>query len=224
MNKTDMQLKQDIEAELGWDPKVNAARIGVSVDRGAVTLVGTVDTYPEKWAAENATKRVTGVHAIAQELTVKILADHKHGDSEIAGAVQGALSWDVGVPSTITAKVERGEVTLEGRVAGNYQREAAERAVRHVRGVVTVHDLITLDSPIDASPVQVKEKIEAALSRQATVDAKAIHVDIAGGKVTLTGHASSWQSIEDAANAAWAAPGVTQVIDQVKMSMTTTTT
>jgi hypothetical protein len=97
-NKTDMQLKQDIEAELSWDPKVNAAQIGVTVDGGAVSLLGSVDTYAEKWAAEDATRRVSGVRSVAQDLTVKLLLDHKHTDSEIAAAALNALRWDVFVP------------------------------------------------------------------------------------------------------------------------------
>jgi osmotically-inducible protein OsmY len=218
MNKTDSQLKQDIETELSWDPMVNAAQIGVSVDKGAVTLLGAVDTYPQKWAAEDATKRVFGVRTVAQDLTVKILEDHKRSDSDIAAAVQSALKWDVLTPSSVTAKVQHGAVTLGGQVKWNFEREAAEKAVRYLTGVVSVYNSITLKP--ETSAAQVKEKIQSALQRQAMTDTNSIHVATAGSKVTLTGHASSWQSIEDAANAAWAAPGVTDVIDQVKMQMT----
>jgi osmotically-inducible protein OsmY len=217
MNKTDMQLKQDIETELRWDPKVNAAQIGVTVDKGAVSLLGAVDTYAEKWAAEDATKRVGGVRTVAQDLTVKILSEHARSDSEIAAAVQHALKWDVFVPNEVTAKVERGAVTLEGLVTWNYQRDAAEHAIRFLAGVVAVYNHLALKP--QASAAQVKEKVEAALQRQAAADAKSIHIETSGGKVTLTGKASSWQAAEDAANAAWAAPGVTEVVDRVSKSM-----
>jgi osmotically-inducible protein OsmY len=130
ITKTDNRLKKDIEEELLWDPKVNAAKIGVTVDKGAVSLLGTVDSYAEKWAAEDATKRVSGVRTVAQDLKVEILSDHVRDDSELAVAVQSALLWDVFVPKAITAKVQGGAVTLEGQVPWNYQREAAERAVR----------------------------------------------------------------------------------------------
>jgi osmotically-inducible protein OsmY len=218
MKKSDIQLKQDIENELRWDPKVNSAQIGVSVDKGAVTLLGEVGTYPQKWAAEDAIKRVSGVRTVAQDLTVKILSDHKRTDSDIATAVRRALKWDVFTPSSVTAKVHNCEVTLEGQVNWHFERDGAERAVRYLTGVVSVENAITLKPQTTAA--QVKEKIQAALQRQATADTNSIHIDTAGGKVTLSGHASSWQSIEDAANAAWAAPGVTEVIDQVKIQST----
>jgi osmotically-inducible protein OsmY len=219
MSKTDMQLKSDIEDELRWDPKVNDARIGVTVEKGAVSLLGGVDTYPEKWAAEEAAKRVSGVRTIAQDLTVKILEGHVRSDLEIGSATQNVLTWNVLVPNTVTAGISRGVVTLEGQVAWNHQREAAVSAVRHLVGVVSVNNAMTIKPQISA--VEVKEKIQVALQRQATADSKSIDIDASGGRVTLSGHASSWQSIEDAANAAWAAPGVTEVVDRVRMQMTT---
>jgi osmotically-inducible protein OsmY len=188
------------------------------VNEGVVSLLGTVDTYAEKWAAEDATKRVSGVRTVAQDLSVKILTNHKHNDTEIAAAVQSALKWNVYVPTTVTAGVAAGVVTLQGQVTWNYQRDAAERAVRYLTGVVSIYNAITMKPEVTAA--QVKEKVVAALQRQATTDAKSIEVNASGGRVTLTGHASSWQSIADAANAAWAAPGVTEVVDHLKMSMT----
>jgi osmotically-inducible protein OsmY len=149
---------------------------------------------------------------------VTIHADHERSDSDIASAVKNALEWDVYTPSTVTARVQNGVVTLEGQVKHNFERESAEKSVRYLTGVVSVYNSITLKP--ETSAAQVKEKIRSALQRQATRDTNSIHIEASGGKVTLTGHASSWQSIEDAANAAWAAPGVTQVVDQVKLEMT----
>jgi osmotically-inducible protein OsmY len=219
MHKSDIQLKQDVEQELAWDPKVNAARIGVTVNDRAVCLLGTVDTYAEKLAAEGAAKRVSGVRTIALDLKVKIIGDHKHSDAEIASAVERALEWDVFTPTTVTAEVHSGSVTLKGQATWNFERDAAERAVCHLKGVSHVSNSIVLAPQTSAA--QVKEKIEAALLRQAETDAASIQVHTLASKVTLTGHATSWQAIEDAANAAWAAPGVTEVIDQVKLEMAT---
>jgi osmotically-inducible protein OsmY len=216
MLKTDMKLKNDVEEELRWDPKINAAQIAVSVDKGTVSLFGAVNSYAEKWATEAATKRVSGVRTIAQDLTVKLADNHKRTDAEIAGAVLNALKWDVFVPDVVTATVERGTVTLEGQVTQNFQRDAAERSIRQLTGVVSVRNALTLKPEVSVS--QVQHKVQAALHRHANADARNIHVEATGGTVTLTGYASSWQSIEDAASAAWAAPGVTDVVDQVRMS------
>jgi len=216
MTKTDSQLKNAIEQELQWDPKVNSARIGVSVDAGAVTLLGAVDTNAQKWAAEDATKRVRGVRAIAQNLTVKLRADHERSDSEIATAVHRCLNWDVYVPETVSASVHYGAVTLSGQVAWNFERLAAERAVRHLKGVVTVHNNITILPKV--SPIEVHEQVWSALQRQDHEDASSIHVASIGGEVTLTGHATSWQSIFDAENASWAVPGVTHVFNKVTLT------
>ena len=218
MSKTDVELKRDINQELAWDPKVNAAQIAVSVDQGAVTLLGNVDTYWEKWAAEEATKRVAGVRTIAQDLTVNVLNDHKRNDSDIASAVQRAFQWNVSVPDTVTAEVHNGSVTLSGQVTWNSERQAADQAVRYLKGVVSLSNLITL-ARLNVPEAQVKENVDAALQRQATAEANSIHVDTSGGKVTLTGHASSWRSMADAEDAAWATPGVTQVVDRLQIAM-----
>jgi osmotically-inducible protein OsmY len=220
MDKTDVQLKQQIEDELRWDPRINSAQIGVSVNNGAVSLMGAVDTYPEKYAAEEATKRVSGVRSVAQELTVKILSDHVRSDADIASAVQTALTWDLLIPKAVTASVRDGWVTLHGVATWNHQREAAERAVRYLTGVAGVSNSVTLKP--QTNPAQVKESIQSALERQALSDTTAIHVDTLGGRVTLTGQVSSWKSIDDAAKAAWAAPGVTEVVDRLRMPEPTT--
>jgi len=217
MIKTDAQLSQEVEQELASEPRLNASGIAINVEQGAVSLLGTIDSYAEKAIAEHAVKRISGVRAIALDLKVRLLAGSERSDSDIAVAVQNALAWDVLLPASVTAKVEDGWVTLEGPVTWNYQREGAERAVRHLAGVVGVFNSIAIRP--QASPSKVKEEVEAALERRAPADLGSIRIDVTGGKVTLTGHARSWRAVEDAANAAWAAPGVTEVVDQVKMSM-----
>ena len=217
MIKTDAQISQEVEQELASEPKLNASGIAIKVDQGAVSLLGTIDTYAEKAIAENAAKRVNGVRAIALDHEVRLPESHLRTDSDIAVAVQNALTWDVLIPTTVTGKVEDGWITLEGPVTWNYQREAAEHAVRNLVGVVGVFNSVTIKPEVSAA--EVKEKIEAALERRARASVLAIRVEVAGGKVTLTGHAGSWRAVEDAANAAWAVPGVTEVVDQVKMSM-----
>jgi osmotically-inducible protein OsmY len=215
MEKTDRQLKQDVETELRWDPQVNSAQIGVAVEGGEVTLLGAVDTYPQRWAAEVATKRVSGVRTVTQDLTIKLPSKHQRSDTDIAEAAKGALSWDVFTPSSVTAVVKDGEITLGGEVDWNFERDGAERSVRHLIGVTAVQNRITLRP--HASTAKIHEKIQSALQRQARADSASIEIETLGSRVTLTGHASSWRSIEDAAGAAWAAPGVTDVIVRIKM-------
>jgi osmotically-inducible protein OsmY len=213
--KTDSELKKDIEDELRCDPKVNAAQVGVSVDDGAVSLFGSVNTFAERWAAEDATKRVGGVCAVAQDIAVKLLSGDRHTDSEIAGATQHALKWNTFIPNTITANVKKGQVTLEGTATWNFERDVAVRTVGHLPGVTAVFNCVALKS--QASTIEVKAKVLAALQRQAIADSQSIDVSTSGGKVTLTGHASSWKSMEDATSAAWSAAGVTDVSDEVKL-------
>ena len=215
MSKTDLQLKQDVDEELRWDPKVNAAQIGVSVEAGAVSLKGEVDSYADKLAAEDAAQRVAGVRAIAENLRVKVLELHGHTDLELAEAALAALKWDVWVPKTVTVKVEQGKLTLGGAVEWNYQRKSAERAVRNLAGIVDVLNRISIKA--GALVDEVQEKVQAALQRQSTADAKTIVVNTSGGVVTLSGTASSWRAIAAARDAAWAAPGVTQVVEHVAM-------
>jgi len=161
MATTDIRLKADIEQELRWEPTVKSAQIEVSVDKGMVSLLGTVDTYAEKWAAEVATRRVSGVRAIVREITVEILAEHRRTDSEIAAATERGLAVNVIVPKTVTTKVESGWVTLEGRTTRQYERAAAERAVGHLRGVAGVRNQISVEP--EGAAEQVKTKVEAAL-------------------------------------------------------------
>lgn len=183
-----------------------------------MTLLGTVDTYPEKWAVEAATKRVHGVHTVAEDLQVKVLTSHQRNDAELAEAIGSALEWDVLVPDSVAATVKDGFVRLTGQVTWNFQRNAASRAVGQLAGVTGVLNEITLEvKPTEAT---VRDQVKAALYRQARTDTKSIQIDVSGGKVTSSGHASSWQSIEDAHGAAWGAPGVTEVVDHIKMAMT----
>jgi osmotically-inducible protein OsmY len=212
--KTDLQLHKDVIEELRWDPRVNDAEIGVSVKAGVVTLTGSVDTFAQKYAAERAVERVAGVRAVAEELHVRPTTELQQDDTEIAHSAVNALSWNIEVPADkITVKVEGGLITLKGEVNWNYQRLAAEYAVRYLAGVKGLLNLIEVKPAV--SPAEVKSKIEAALKRSAELDAKQITVDTADGKVTLKGNVRSWTERVDAENAAWAAPGVREVDDRL---------
>jgi osmotically-inducible protein OsmY len=215
--KTDSQLQQDVLAELKWEPSVHAAEIGVEVKDGIVTLAGHVGSYSEKWDAERAAQRVSGVKALAVEMDVKLLGTSQRTDADIARSAESSLQWTTFLAKdAIKIKVEKGWVTLSGQVEWQYQRESAANAVRYLMGVTGVSDDITIKPKVSSGAV--KTDIEAALKRRATADAHKIKVDVKGADVTLTGTVSSWAERELANHSAWGTPGVHSVVD--KMTMT----
>ena len=218
--KTDSDLKRDVLAELAYEPSIKAENIGVSVKDGVVTLNGNVPTYTEKFAAETAAKRVAGVRAIAEELTVSLFGDHERNDSDIAQAAANAMAWNVSVPQgTVKMMVENGWITLRGVVEWHYQREAAHDAVRHLMGVKGVTNLMGVKTPAtpSVSTVEVHGKIEAALKRNMMKDSNGITVEAKDGKVKLHGKVQSWEEHDDAGLAAWSAPGVTAVENDIQV-------
>lgn len=216
--KSDTQLRTDVIDELSWDPSINDREIGVAVSNGVVTLTGRVDSYAQKYAAERAAERVAGVRALADDLKVKLPSRHERSDTDIARTALSALDWDIEVPTGLKVKVVDGWLTLEGSVEWQYQRAAAERAVRNLTGVKGVTNLLTV-APKTVSAYEVSNRIKDALRRSAESDAERITVEAAEGKVTLKGTVRSWSERMDAERAAWAAPGVTQVEDHIAVGL-----
>jgi osmotically-inducible protein OsmY len=216
--KSDSDVQRSVQDELKWEPGVSdSSKIGVAVNKGVVTLTGFVSSYAEKWAAERAAKRVSGVNALVVELQVQLPGYVKKSDADIAKAAENALSWDVLVPAdSVSVMVENGWVTLDGNVNWQYQRSAAEDAVRGLTGVTGVSNTIAVKPTV--SPTNIKSQIEAALERNAILDAENINVQIDGRKVILTGTVSSWAEREEAEAAAWAAPGVTDLKDSLTIA------
>ena len=211
---SDLQLQRDVLDELEFEPSVNAAHIGVTANRGVVTLTGFVTNYAEKTMAERAARRVKGVKAIAEEIEVRLPSDTKRADDEIAARAIDILKWQVGVPADrIKVKVEKGVVTLTGDVDWQFQKTEADHVVHKLNGVVDVLNQIRVASAIHA--VEVKEKIEKALQRSAELEASRITVETEGGRVILKGRVRAWYERDIAERAAWSAPGVTEVQDRL---------
>ena len=211
---TDRELQEQVQKALDWEPSIDAADIGVSVDAGVVTLRGDVKRYSERSAAERAAQGVYGVKAVANDINVRLGAGDQRTDTDIAQAVVSALKWNARVPDdTIEVTVSNAFVALAGEVEWEYQRTAAASVARDTTGVRGVTNLISIKPRV--SVTDVKAKIEAALKRSAEVDARRINVHVADGKVTLTGNVHSWFEAREARSAAWAAPGVKEVDDRI---------
>ncbi|MDO9259620.1 MAG: BON domain-containing protein [Polaromonas sp.] len=214
--KTDAHIKADVIDELAWDPAVNATGIGVAVRDGVVTLTGHLDSYAEKHAVERAVHRVAGVRGIAVELDVRLAAEHKRSDSDIAQAAVTALQLNSLVPDEkIQVLVENGRVTLTGEVDWSYQLASAEQCVRPLAGVRGLSNRITIKSR--ASSKDVGAQITAALTRQAAREAKHITVEVEGSVVTLWGKVHSLAEREAAVGAAFSACGVSRVVDKLEV-------
>lgn len=216
--KTDAHIKADVTDELAWDPAVNATGIGVAVKDGVVTLTGHLDSYAEKHAVERAVHRVAGVRGIAVELDVRLAAQHKRSDSDIAQAAATALQLNSLVPDEkIQVLVENGRVTLTGEVDWSYQLASAEQCVRPLAGVRGLSNRITIKSR--ASSKDVGAQITAALTRQAAREAKHITVEVEGSVVTLWGKVHSLAEREAAVGAAFSARGVSRVVDKLEVGV-----
>lgn len=211
------KLQHDVQEELEWEPSLDASKIGVAaIQSGVVTLTGTVATYVEKVSAERAAKRVSGVRAVANDIEVRPIGSMKRTDTDIAQAVLRALEWDIAIPDEkIKARVDNGWVTLDGEVALQFQRAAAENAVRRLSGVRGVTNQIRLQVRPSIEPAEVKNRIEAAFRRSADIDARGIEVDAKNSTITLRGKVRTWAERDEAERAAWAAPGVLSVQDEL---------
>ena len=214
--KTDAEIKDDVLNELAWQPNVDETEIGVIVEDGVVTLSGVLNNYSKKIAAEKAVKSVEGVKALAGDIEIKYGDSFKKTDKEIAKAVVDALEWNASVPEeNIKVKVEDGWVYLSGEVKWSYQKNAAKRAVENLLGVRSVINSITLKQ--DVKPFEVKDRIKKAFERSAEIDANKVTVIADGNTVTLKGKVSSIKEKEEAETAAYNAPGVFHVKNELRV-------
>jgi osmotically-inducible protein OsmY len=211
---SDTQLRDTVQAELGWEPRLDAGNIGVTAKSGVVTLTGNVHSFAEKHTAETATRRVKGVKAVAEELEVHLPFSRRRDDHDIAAAIVNRFAWDTQVPRDhVKATVEKGRVTLTGQVDWQYQKEAAENHVRYLFGVVGVSNQLILKPRVDTE--HVSADIDRALGRSWFFDPETIQVTADGGRVKLTGTARTPHDRMLAGSTAWAAPGATSVENDI---------
>jgi osmotically-inducible protein OsmY len=212
--KSDSDIKRDLEAELKWDPDIDATDIAVAVKDSVVTLTGFARSYTQKWQAERDAKRVAGVTGVANDIVVRLPGSSERPDPEIARDAVAALKNELPYSSeNMKVVVKDGWITLEGSAEWNYQRTRAEDAVRRVRGIKGVINLITLRPRV--TPSEIRSKIEEAFRRSAEVDANRITVEANGSEVILRGSVRSWAERQEAERAAWNAPGVTKVDNRI---------
>ncbi len=211
----DRQLQQDVFNELTADPSVNAEKIGVSVSGGIVTLSGKVESFYEKWQAEKAAQRVLGVQGLTVAMDVAIPSNRQRTDEDIARSAQTVLGWNAALPAdSVKVMVENGWVTLRGELGWNFQREIAEKVVAELIGVKGVTDQIDLKPHVSGE--HVKDQIDAAIRRQAVMDAQKISVKVDGGQVTLEGTVSNWAERDVIKHAAWSTAGVQALVDKLQ--------
>jgi osmotically-inducible protein OsmY len=213
--KSESQIQQDVLHELKWDTRVEETDVGVEVDGAVVTLSGTVNDYVKKMAAQEAAHRVEGVLDVVNHIQVHVAGLFGRTDTQIAQAVRHALEWDVAVPDTeIRSTVADGWVNLEGEVGTWHERDAAERAVRHLAGIRGVVNMIEVNLPY-VRPDVIQDEIERALERRAERHAKHIQVDVYDGTVRLSGPVHSRLEREAVLGAARGTPGVRNVEDRL---------
>jgi osmotically-inducible protein OsmY len=212
--KADNVIKQDVDAELGWNPELDETDIATKVQDGIVMLSGFARTFHEKHLAEVTVKRVAGVTAVANDLQVRPAAGQEWTDPEVARAAVAALKAELPLSwETIKPIVHEGRVFLEGTVEWHFQRLRAESAMRRVPGVMSVRNSIQIAPRVAATDI--KHKIEDAFRRHAAIDADQVTVEASGSEVTLRGEVRSWAERDQAQASAWSAPGVTNVVNEL---------
>lgn len=212
----DDKLRQAVTAELGWEPSVIAAHIGVTANAGVVTLTGRVDTLAQKIAAETAARRVKGVMAVAEEIEIRLSSGAARSDEELAAAAVDRIAWDASLPvGAVQVQVDDGWITLTGQLDWHYQRQAVERDVHGMVGVIGVSNETTIKPTGEAGDI--KAGIMHALNRSWLDDPDGLTVSMDGGKVTLTGSVKSPRDRELAAGIAWAALGTTSVENDIRI-------
>jgi osmotically-inducible protein OsmY len=215
--RANKDLRSRVLDELDWEPSLDAAAIGIAVKEGVVTLSGHVPTYVQRRAAERTVMRLSGVRGVANEIRVRLSAEHERSDTDLVQAAIEAIERNIQIPADrVTVTVEDAWVTLDGVVHWDYQRRRAERAVRYLMGVKGVNNHLQVKER--STPGDLRARIKRALERRIDEEARRVTVSVDGDTVTLTGTVASWTDRADIENAVWAAPGISMVENRLKVS------
>jgi len=216
VGKTDTDLKMDILAQLQFEPSIKITDIGVLVKDGVVTLNGVATSYGEKINTVQATKRVVGVRAIADDIEVSLPEFDHHADGDIAEAAINRINWSTLIPpGSVQVTVREGHLMLEGNLEWGYQKHAAEAAVQHLAGVHGISNQINIRPSLTSGALDVN--LRAAIKRNAMLDHDSIQVEAQDRHVILSGRVRSYSESEEAERLAWAAPGVLSVDNRLKV-------
>jgi osmotically-inducible protein OsmY len=211
---SDKTTRDAVIRELEWDPRVHTDHIGVAASHGAVVLSGHVPSYSDRWAAVRATERVYGVRAVADEIEIKLAQASVRNDEDIAEDIARHLSVNTAIPAGVKADVIKGHVTLRGDCRWGYERDEVQRAIRHITGVNNISNTITV-KPEMLETADVDHRVSEAIERMADLDARSIQVTATNGTVHLHGVVHSFAERRTAGFAAAAAPGVTDVENEI---------
>jgi osmotically-inducible protein OsmY len=209
MHRSDQDLQATVSDELLYTPSIDS-HLTVTANDGVVTLAGDVGSLPERLAAKQAAERVWGVKVVADKMVVRSAGASGATDADLAGAASHMLAWSIDVPhDTVTVEIRDRTLTLSGAVTWDFQREAALRAVTYIRGISGVNNNISLSQKASVSVV--KDAVEAAIRRNAPLDAQTIAVEVNGHELTLSGSVRSSMERDQAEHVAWGAAGVANV-------------
>ena len=215
---SDTHIRDDVQRELYFNPKLNAAAIGVAVQDGVVTLTGTVRAYAQKLEAVHAAARVVNVRAVVSELVVHLPVPCERTDAELARAAANVLAWNSLVPQDrVRMWVQTGWIMLEGTVDWQYQKDAAASAVSALQGVRGVENLVVVDPALNAEDT--KQQLEAALRRSAAVEDRNILVEVNHDQVVLHGEVRTIAERDEAERIAWSAPGISDVANHLLVAI-----
>jgi osmotically-inducible protein OsmY len=213
----DTHIRDDVQREIFYTCGFNPASVGVAVEEGIVTLTGTLNSYEQKLAALRAAARVPHVRAIACELEVPLPGPRTAGDSGLARGAANLFACNAPqFKDRVRIVAENGWITLQGTVESNEQKDTAADVLKELAGLKGVDNLITVGPAIDAEAI--KDRIEADLAINRSIDDRNILVEVNHDRVVLHGEVRSATEREEAERIAWSSAGVSDVANHILVS------